>query len=229
MDTTPNKWPCGFCGRAFSRETSLAVHVCEPKRRRQDRQERGVQLAFQAYLRFYEQLQGSSRLKTQDDFEQSSYYRAFVKWGRYCVAIRAIMPERWLDWLLKHNKKIDKWATDSVYTEYLIEYLTIESVEDALARTMECALDWECAQGCPAKDYLRYGNTNAVCHAITTGKISPWVIYNCESGQQFLAGLDTAQIAMIWPYIDSDRWQRKFRDYAADKIYVQEILQQAGW
>jgi len=229
MDIRSNKWVCDFCARSFARETSLAVHLCEPKRRRSDRDERGVQLAFQAYLQFYEQLQGSSKLKTQDDFERSSYYRAFVKWGRYCVAIKAIMPERWLAWLLKNNKKIDKWATDSIYSEYLVEYLALESVEDALARTMEWAIDWQQSHGYPAKDYLRYGSVHAVCHAITTGKVSPWVIYNCDSGQQFLSNLDAAQISMIWPYIDSDRWQKKFQDYAADKIYTQEILQKAGW
>jgi hypothetical protein len=64
---------------------------------------------------------------------------------------------------------------------------------------------------------------------VTTGKISPWVIYNSESGQKFLNSLDQTQIAMIWSYIDSDVWQKKFNDYSADQAYSQEILKQAGW
>ena len=83
--------------------------------------------------------------------------------------------------------------------------------------------------GHPAEDCLRFGNTNSVVYAITAGRISPWIIYNCESGQKFLSEIDTTQIAMIWPYIDSDFWMRKFRDYAADQEYAKDILQKAGW
>ena len=92
---------CGFCQRSFQRETSLAVHMCEPKRRHSERSERGVELGLQAFLKFYETLQGTSRLKTWDDFVASSYYRAFVKWGRYCVATRVIQPEHFLALLKK--------------------------------------------------------------------------------------------------------------------------------
>jgi hypothetical protein len=55
------------------------------------------------------------------------------------------------------------------------------------------------------------------------------VIYNSESGQKFLSELTSEQVAMIWPYIDSDAWQRKFANYPADQEYAREILKQAGW
>jgi len=220
---------CRYCKRDFVKETSLAVHMCEPKRRFQEQSERGVQLGLQAYLKFYELTQGSARLKTFEDFAASPYYRAFVKFGRYCVDIRAINPARFMEWLLKNNKKIDHWARDTMYTEYLIEYLRVENVNDALARAMEFSISWAEETGSPAEDCLRYGNTNAMVYAVTTGRISPWIVYNCESGQKFLRDLDNTQIAMVWPYIDSDVWMKKFSDYVADQEYVKEILEKAGW
>jgi hypothetical protein len=45
----------------------------------------------------------------------------------------------------------------------------------------------------------------------------------------FLAELDATQISMIWPYIDSEVWMKKFADYVADQEYVKEMLQKAGW
>jgi hypothetical protein len=54
-------------------------------------------------------------------------------------------------------------------------------------------------------------------------------VYNCESGQKFLSELDARQIAMVWPYIDSEVWMKKFSDYVADQEYVKEMLQKAGW
>jgi hypothetical protein len=220
---------CNFCKKDFVKETSMAVHMCEPKRRRMEKDERGVQLGFQAYIKFYETMQGSARLKTFEDFAESAYYKAFVKFGRYCLVIRAINPARFMDWLLKNNKKLDRWCSDQLYTEYLIEYVRIEHVDDALARSIEWSIAWAEEHDAPAQDCLRYGNANTICYALTSGRISPWCIYNSDSGIEFLGSLTEDQVAMIWPYIESDVWQRKFRDYPADVEYVKDILKQAGW
>ena len=220
---------CSYCNKSFQRETSLAVHVCEPKRRHRERDEVGVQIGLQAYLRFYEITQGSARLKTFDDFAASAYYRAFVKFGRYCQSIRAINIPRFIEWLLRQNKKIDHWCRDSIYTEYLADYLRNENIADSLERAVEHAVFWQETSGHPAQDYLRFGNDNAICYAITSGRISAWILYNCESGQEFLSRINTEQVAMIWPWIDADFWQKKFQDYPADTVYVQDILQKAGW
>jgi len=222
-------YSCQYCKKDFIKESSLAVHSCEPRRRRQEQSERGVQLGLQAYLKFYQLTQGSAKLKTFDDFAESPYYRAFVKFGRYCVDIQAINPARFMEHVLKQNKKIDHWCRDSIYTEYLLDYLRVENVNDALARAIEFGITWQEQTSNPAHDCLRYGNSNAMCHAITTGRISPWIIYNSESGQQFLSELSTEQIAMIWSYIDSDFWMKKFQDYPADQEYTKDILTKAGW
>lgn len=228
-DNQTEQFACQYCEKTFRRETSLAVHLCEPKRRFQEREEVGVQLGLQSYLRFYETTQGSARLKTFDDFARSPYYRAFVKFGRYCVAIRAINIPRFIDWLLKNNKKIDHWCRDTIYGEYLATYIRQEAATDALARALEQAIGWSEETGNPDRDYLRYGNSNTVCYAITTGRISPWVLYNCASGTEFLAGLNAEQITMVWPMIDADYWQRRFQDYRADAEYLREMLSKAGW
>ena len=220
---------CEFCKKAFARESSIAVHMCEPKRRHTQRDEPGVRFGMQAFLRFYEVHQGSSKLKTYEDFCESSYYRAFVKFGNYCVNTHVIAPHRFLDWLLKNNKKIDHWCSDQLYTEYLKEYLLIEAAQDALERAVNQSMRWEENTGHPAKDMLRYGNQNAICYDITAGRISPWVIYNSESGQKFLNEISTEQVQIIWDYINSDRWHKKFSDYPADQEWVKDILTKAGW
>lgn len=222
-------YTCEFCKKEFFKESSVAVHMCEPKRRRLEQHERGVQLGFQAYLKFYEILQGSARLKVFEDFAESPYYRAFVKWGRYCVNTRVIAPTQFMTWLLKHQKKIDRWCSDQLYTEYLTDYLLLEKLQDALERAIKHSIDWQEQTGHPGHDMMRYGNHNTLCHDIVSGRVSPWVIYNSKSGQALLAELNSEQIAMIWPYIDSDRWQKKFADYPADQEYAKEILTQAGW
>jgi hypothetical protein len=116
-----------------------------------------------------------------------------------------------------------------LYTEYLIQHLLVEAVDDALKRAIEHSIKWEETTGHPAKDILRYGNANALCYDITAGRISPWVIYNSASGVEFLGNLSTEQVAIVWPYINSDAWHKKFSNYPADQEFVKDILTKAGW
>ena len=229
MATTPSKFVCDFCNKTFARETSIESHLCEAKRRHQARNEPGVRLGFQAFVKFYESVQRSARVKTYEDFAGSAYYKAFVKFGRYCVDTRTINPGQFMTWLLKHNKKIDYWCSDTVYTEYLLDYLKIEAVDDALARAIEFSVDWAEKTQAQPHDCLRYGNIHAICYAISSGRLSPWTIYCSDSGQQFLASLHPQQVSLIWPYIDSDVWLKKLQQNPDDKAYATTILTQAGW
>lgn len=220
---------CKYCNKEFKRESSLLVHMCEQKRRYKDRGHKGVQMGLAAYLRFYEKTQGSVKTKTFDDFVNSSFYRAFVKFGYFIMRIRAVNPPKFIDWVIDNNKKIDRWCKDETYSEYLYDYLRTESVQDALERAIEYSIEWGEEVSCPPHDVLRYGNANKMCYAVSTGRISPWVVYNCESGQAFLNNLNPEQLEIVWPFIFPEFWQGKFKKYPTDQTYAQEILKQAGW
>lgn len=224
-------YKCRYCGKDFRKESTLAAHACEPKRRHQQQNETGVQFGFQAYIRFYEITQGSAKLKTYEDFAGSPYYNAFVKFGRYCVSIRCINFVSFTTWLLKNNKKLDYWCKDSLYDEWLLDYLRKENYQDALERGIKEMNNY--AEDNPDlkngfRDYFRYGNSNRICHHICGGRISPWVIFNCDSGVEFLDTLNESQLEMIVPWIEPDFWTKKFKDYAADQMHTKEILQAAG-
>jgi hypothetical protein len=223
-------YKCKYCEKEFRKESSLAVHLCEVKRRWQQERETGVQFGLQAYLRFYEMTQGSAKMKSYTDFVASPYYRAFVKFGRHMVAIRAVNPRAFIDWVIKENKKLDHWCHEKVYLEYLKQYMRKEAVQDALERALKEMQDYadehqEFKNG--FNDYFRFGNPNRICYHISTGRISPWIVYNCDSGVEFLSNLSEEQIGIVMPWIDPEYWQRKFKDYVADTEWIKEILKEA--
>lgn len=233
-DTMTNQssptYKCKYCEKEFRKESSLAVHLCEVKRRWQQERETGVQFGLQAYLRFYEMTQGSAKMKSYTDFVASPYYRAFVKFGRHMVAIRAVNPRAFIDWVIKENKKLDHWCHEKVYLEYLKQYMRKEAVQDALERALKEMQDYadehqEFKNG--FNDYFRFGNPNRICYHISTGRISPWIVYNCDSGVEFLSNLSEEQIGIVMPWIDPEYWQRKFKDYVADTEWIKEILKEA--
>ena len=227
--TVKSEWVCRYCKKPFRKESTLAVHMCEPKRRAKQEKDTGVQLGLQAYMRFYEVTQGSAKFKTYEDFSKSPYYKAFVKFGWHVKAIRAVNPTEFINWVIVNNKKIDHWCREKIYTEYLHDYLRKESYEDAITRAVDYSEEWSEKTGHPAKDFLRYGNGNTVCHAVLNGRISPWILYNTDSGVEFLSKLDPEQIKLIWDIINTDFWQKKFQTYMADAEIVREVLTQEGW
>lgn len=191
----------------------------------------GVQLGLQAWLRFYEITQGSAKTKSYSDFVESSYYSAFVKFGRHIVAIRAVNPKMFIDYVIKQNKKVDQWTHEAIYVEYLHQYLRKEAVQDALERAlveMQEHVD-EQPNNFPNgfSDYFRLANSNKICYHITTGRISPWILFNCDSGIEFLGNLSEEQVGLVIAWINPDYWQHKFKDYVADVEWVKIILREA--
>jgi hypothetical protein len=213
------------------RETTLAAHLCEPKRRYQQENEVGVQLGFKSYLKFYEITQGSAKLKTYEDFANSSYYLAFVRYGRLLVDIRAVNSTSYTEWLLKNNKKLDHWCKDQLYTEWLYQYLRKESVQDAIERAlkeMQLYADNETKLQNNFANYFKLGSSNLISKHISDGRISPWVVYNSSSGIDWLNRANPDQLKIVMTAIDPDFWQQKFRDYVADTEWCKDVLSRAG-
>ena len=221
---------CKYCDKDFRKESTLAAHLCEQKRRWQQETETGVQFGLRAYLQFYETTQGSAQLKSYTDFVASPYYNAFVKFGRHLVAIRCINSNSYTAWLLKNNKKLDHWCKDKFYEEWLYEYIKKEAVQDALERSLRTMEEYANGDSGLASfsHYFKFGNHNRICHHITTARVSPWVVYNCDSGIEFLERLGEEHLAIILPYIDPDHWNLKFKDYMADVEWCKHILKAAG-
>lgn len=224
-------YTCQYCKKTYAKESTLVAHSCEPKRRHLQQNEQGVQLGFKAYLRFYEMTQGSTKSKTYEDFSSSTYYLAFVKFGRHLVGIRAVNTSSFTDWLLKNNKKLDYWCKDALYLEWLQQYIRKESVQDAVERAlkeMQDYADTDQKLQCNFNNYFRLGGSGRITHHISNGRISPWIIFNCDSGIDWLSQANSEQLTMIMPWIDPDFWQQKFKDYPEDANWIRDILETAG-
>jgi hypothetical protein len=223
-------YQCRYCEKTFARESTLTSHVCERKRRFQQEREIGVQWGYQAYSLFYSTTQ-SGKSRSYEQFVDSPYYTAFVRFGRHCHAIHCVNLANYTRWLLKNNRKIDAWCSDSYYTEWLQDYLRRENVQDALERSVQTMIDH--VRENPSirngyRDYFRLVNENRICYHISTGRISPWAVFNSQSGQEFLSRLGDDQVATIINIINPIFWERKFQEYTDDVKFVRDVLGQAG-
>lgn len=221
-ETEKNK--CEHCDKIFVRHNSFLKHICEKKRRYLDRDCPPNRIGFHAWKYFFKQLHPNKKESSYNDFINSNYYTAFVNFGSFCVNVKVVSPSTYTDYLLKNRIPIAQWDSDRVYTSYLTDYLQVENHYDAVKRSIENMLDIAYAENINISDVFKYANTNKLCYMISSGKISPWVIYQSTSGKEFLSNLDEDHTNLIFEYIDPDRWNVKFKrepEYVND---VKEII-----
>ena len=219
---------CVHCGKSFMKDKTLVAHMCERKRRALQRDEKRVQAGFMAFNRFWKLTQGAKKSKTYDEFADSSYYNAFVKFGGFVNNINPLYPDKFIDFVIKSGIKLDHWCRDDLYERYLFEMIKVEPVESAVQRTLKTMMEWGDSQNANFAHYFKYVSLNRAVHDITNGNISPWVILNSNSGQIMLKGMSDEQLDMIAPAFDIPYWLRRFKELPADVILVKEICAEAG-
>lgn len=219
---------CVHCDKSFMKEKTLFAHMCEPKRRAMQKDEKRVQSGFYAFNQFYKIKQGSTKQKTYKQFCDSSYYNAFVKFGSFLNNVNPIYPEQFIDFVIRSDVKLDHWCRDELYDTYLYEMLKIEPVESAIQRSIQYMMEWGEENNANFSHYFLYTSLNKAVHDIRNGKISPWIILNCKSGKDMLDKFNDEQMDIVAPALDVAFWIRKFKDTSADVALVKEICKEAG-
>ena len=222
-----SNYKCEYCGKDFVKEKTLAVHVCEQKRRHLSKNERHVQAGLLTYQKFYEFTQRGKTQKTFDDFASSPYYTAFVKFGSFLVNTAPIYPELFIEYVIKSGVKLDHWCRDELYDQYLSEMIKKEPADGAIQRTIKTMMEWAEQSGAAWEHYFQYVNTNRATHDIREGHISPWVLLNTKAGKDLLKQMNDEQLAIVGPVIDPQFWMRKFKQVPADTELVKDVIREA--
>lgn len=220
---------CGHCGKSFTQEKTLFVHVCEQKRRHQARSERHVVLAYETFVKFYKQVQPNAKEdKTYDDFTRSPYYNAFVKFGSFVSNVNPLYPDKFIDYVVNSGVKLDHWCRDELYEQYVFDLIKREPVEVALERSISNMLAWANEHDAVWNHYFLYVSLSRACYDIKDGKISPWLILNSASGKTMLQKFTDEQLQHIQTVIDPTFWVAKFKKLPADVELVRQVVKESG-
>jgi DNA-directed RNA polymerase subunit RPC12/RpoP len=220
-------YKCEHCGKYFAKEKTLAVHVCEQKRRYLSKNEKHVQAGLLTYQRFYDITQKGKTQKTFDDFATSPYYTAFVKFGSFLVNTAPIYPERFIDFVVRSGVKLDHWCRDELYDSYISELIKIEPADGAIQRSIQTMMDWADNNSASWEHYFAYVNLNRATHDIKEGLISPWLVLNTKAGKDMLKRMNDEQLEIIGSVIDPQYWMRRFKNLPADLELVKDIIKEA--
>lgn len=221
-------YKCVHCDKSFMKEKTLVAHMCERKRRALQETEKRVQAGFMAFNRFWQLTQKAKKPKTYDEFADSSYYNAFVKFGSYINNINPLYPEKFVDYVIKSGVKLDHWCRDELYEKYLQEMLKVEPVEAAVQRSLQTMMEWAEDHNAQFCHYFDYVSLNKAVHDVINGKISPWLILNSNSGKIMISKMSDEQLNIISPVFDVKFWNKRFKENPADVVLIKEICKEAG-
>lgn len=221
-------YTCQYCKTKFTKEKTLAVHMCEQKRRMLAKSEKHTVLGYDTYNRFYRKTQNSKQDKTYEEFARSPYYNAFVKFGSFVSNVNPLYPDRFMDYVVTSGVKLDHWCRDELYEKYVLDLIRVESVETALQRTIGHMMSWADEHKAQWNHYFLYCSLNRATYDIRDGKVSPWVILNSNNGKEMLSKLSDEQLEAIGPIIDPPFWMRKFKALPADAELVRQVVRESS-
>lgn len=225
---TEQTYTCQYCNHSFTREKTLAVHVCEQKRRALAKTEKHVILGYDTFNRFYKMSQNHKGDKTYDEFARSPYYNAFVKFGSFVSNVNPLYPDKFINYVVTSGVKLDHWCRDELYEQYVINLIRTEGVETALERSISHMLSWSNDNNAQYNHYFLYVSLSRACYDIRDGKISPWIILNSSNGKAMLQKFNDEQLSAIGTVIDPQFWSSRFKKLPADVELVRQIVKESN-
>ena len=229
ISSSDKPYVCEYCNTGYVKEKTLAAHMCEPKRRALQKDEKRVRHGFYAFQRFYKLSAGAKKEKTYEEFCKSQYYNAFVKFGSFISNVKPLYPEKYIDYVVTSRVKLDHWCREEMYEKYAIELIRKEGVETALERSVMTMMEWaEENEPAPWNHYFAHVSLNRAVWHIKDGKISPWLLLNCKSGKNMLSKFNDEQLNMIYHVLDPEHWAMRFKRNPKDVELVKEVAKESN-
>jgi hypothetical protein len=202
--------------------------MCEQKRRHLAKDEKHVLLGYQTYVRFFQLTQKAKYTKTYEEFAKSPYYNAFVKFGSFLSNVNPLYLDRYIDFVVTSGVKLDHWCREELYYKYVLDLVKKEPAEVALQRSVNTMMEWAAENDSHWNHYFKYVSINRAVYAIKDGKISPWLVLNCDSGRALLAKFNDEQLNIVFEVLDPTYWARRFKTYPADNDLIAQIVKEGS-
>ena len=124
--------------------------------------------------------------------------------------------------------KLDHWCREDLYYQYVLDLIKKEPAEVALQRSIATMMDWADNNKSQWNHYFKYVSLNRSVYDIKDGKISPWIVLNCESGRSMLSKFNDEQLNIIFEIMNPDFWSKRFRTYPADLSLVKQVVDEGS-
>lgn len=222
------KQTCEYCSKKFAKVDSLLTHKCEIRDRHTAQNEKYAVIAFTAYSKLYQHVR-KGKLPTRDEFIKSLFYNAFTQFGLYVLNHKILNPQSYIEFLINNNIQPDYWCRTSLYEEhYLPQYIRNEDIAAAVQRTLLNLQSYADEHGNTINDVLKTFPSTLTVLWTRSGRLSPWFLYLCDTGNNLLLNLNEEQLKFIDTMIDIKQWKIRMLRYKDEVNEMRNILKENG-
>lgn len=184
-------------------------------------------MGLELFRRFYELNTATKNAKTIEEFIDSKFYKAFIKFARHLMDLRPIDQSRFVDFVFRNGIKDRDWCKDVIYEAYITDLLTKEPASRGLERSIQTMEKWATETDHEFYEFFHYVSPSEITMLVQMGKISPWVLYLSESADNLWDRLSDEQWSLIAAIVDPKTWQVKFEIKKDDCTFIRDILREA--
>lgn len=219
---------CELCNRVFKTPSGLLKHKCKYQGRMLKKGTRGFNAAYMAFVTFNEYMFPRAKPKSEFEFIKSSYFDDFFKYGEFMAVVKINSLRQYTKFLLDNNVPLTAWCDDVVYNTYVTKVVKYEKPVEAVERTIIVMEKWASANNKKINDYFKYETPSNILINIHRGNLSPWVIYNTESGKTFLRKLNEIHMDKVYSIIDPEFWKKEFLRHEKETFAIKSVLKSVG-
>ena len=133
-----------------------------------------------------------------------------------------------MDFVVTSGVKLDHWCREELYYKYVLDLIKKEPAEVAIQRSIQTMMNWADANDSQWQHYFKYVSLNRAVYDVKDGKISPWILLNCQTGRDMLSRLNDEQLGIVFEVMDPDYWKSRFRKHAIDLTLVAEVVKEGN-
>jgi hypothetical protein len=116
-----------------------------------------------------------------------------------------------------------------MYEKYALEFILKEDAITALERSVKTMMEWAAEnEPAPWNHYFQHVSLNRAVWQIKDGKISPWLILNCNSGKEMLSKLNDEQLEMVYHVINPEHWAMRFKRKPQDVQLAKDVAKESS-
>ena len=237
--STPAPFKCVFCKKGYKLESAFHKHKCEKRSRFLEKDTHYARLAYDAYCRWHA-FNMPHVARDPESFRNSAFYKQFITFGRWLVDKNPISASDFISYMVRQVSGVNgaatiplqDWCKDIHYTKYRTELYQKEDCWRAVERTLQSITSWLIKydpEGSPTDFFAKVATPLAILW-IQSGKISPWVLFNCNSGKALVNDrLDAEQVNIMSDAINVKFWLNKFKQNTEDARKVCDFLEKEGF
>jgi hypothetical protein len=151
-----------------------------------------------------------------------------VRFGNWLIEQQVQEVETYVKWLLKQKIQFAQWSDVILYNNFLGELLQDETPEMGLQRSLRTVQKWTEEQGESIQNFWKKVNSNQATLWIIQGKISPWMLYNCNSAVEFLERCNIEQLSLIQTIAPVKKWKVRLLRHKQEADLIKSVLTEAG-